>query len=73
MIGGGFDLVPATVNAIKTGEMKFTTTQNPFLWGYLSVHQLYLKRAYNLNPISIDSGAGVVDLSNVDKVNPKYN
>ena len=72
VIGGGFDLVPATVNAIKTGDVKFTTTQNPFLWGYLSVHQLYLKRQYGLNPISIDSGAGVVDSTNVEKVNPKY-
>jgi simple sugar transport system substrate-binding protein len=71
--GGGFDLLPATVEAVKNGDMAFTTTQNPFLWGYLSVHQLYLKREYNLNPISIDSGAGVVDSTNVDKVNPKYN
>jgi simple sugar transport system substrate-binding protein len=73
VVGGGFDLLPATVEAIKKGEMAFTTTQNPFLWGYLSVHQLYLHREYNLHPISIDSGAGVVDSTNVDKVNPKYN
>ena len=60
VVGGGFDLLPATVEAVKKGEMAFTTTQNPFLWGYLSVHQLYLHRVYNLHPISIDSGAGVV-------------
>ena len=67
------NLLPATVEAIKKGEMAFTTTQNPFLWGYLSVKQLYLHREFNLHPISIDSGAGVIDATNVDKVNPKYN
>lgn len=71
VIGGGFDLVPATLNAIKSGEIKFTTGQNPFLWGYLAVHQMYLKRAHGLPPISIDSGAGVIDAGNVATADPK--
>ncbi len=72
VIGGGFDLFPATLAAIKAGDIKFTTGQNPFMWGYLSIHQVYLHKAFGLQPISVDAGANIVDASNVDAVNPKY-
>ena len=61
VVGGGFDLVPGTLSAIMAGDMAFTIGQNPFLWGYLSVHELYLSLEHGIQPISLDSGADVVD------------
>jgi simple sugar transport system substrate-binding protein len=70
--GGGFDLVQGTLNAIKTGDVQFTTGQNPFLWGYLSMHQLWLHSAHGVHPISLDSGADTVDISNVEGLDPMF-
>lgn len=61
--GGGFDLVPGTLSAIQSGDLQFTIGQNPFLWGYLSVHQMWLSLEHGVQPISVDSGADVVDAS----------
>jgi simple sugar transport system substrate-binding protein len=61
VMGGGFDLVPGTLSAIQNGDMQFTIGQNPFLWGYLSVHELWLQVAHGVHPVSLDSGADVVD------------
>jgi simple sugar transport system substrate-binding protein len=61
LMGGGFDLVPGTLSAIESGDMQFTIGQNPFLWGYLSVHQMWLSVAHGVHPVSFDSGADVVD------------
>jgi simple sugar transport system substrate-binding protein len=72
VIGGGFDLVPATIDAIKSGDLKFTTGQSPFLWGYLAVHQMWLQQAYGVHPISVDSGADVIDASNAGTLNPMF-
>jgi ABC-type sugar transport system substrate-binding protein len=63
IMGGGFDLVPATLSAIESGDMQFTIGQNPFLWGYLSVHQMWLSLEHGIDPSSLDSGADVVDAS----------
>jgi simple sugar transport system substrate-binding protein len=63
IVGGGFDLVPGTLSAIQSGDMSFTIGQNPFLWGYLSIHQMWLYLEHGIHPISLDSGADVVDAS----------
>ncbi len=68
VVGGGFDLVPGTLGAIQSGDMQFTIGQNPFLWGYLSIHQMWLYLEHGIHPISLDSGADVVDAS-VDLAN----
>lgn len=72
LIGGGFDLVPATINAIKSGDLKFTTGQSPFLWGYLAVHEMWLQKEHGVHPISVDSGADVIDASNAANLNPQF-
>jgi simple sugar transport system substrate-binding protein len=72
VVGGGFDLVPGTLNAIKSGDMQFTTGQNPFLWGYLSMHELWLRAAHNVHPVSFDSGADTIDSSNVANLDPMF-
>ncbi len=72
VMGGGFDLVPGTLGAISSGDMQFTIGQNPFLWGYLSVHQMWLYLEHGIHPISLDSGADVVDatddIANLDSM-----
>jgi simple sugar transport system substrate-binding protein len=70
--GGGFDLVPGTLEAIKTGDMQFTTGQNPFLWGYLPVQEMWLFKEFGVRPVSLDSGADVVDASNAAGIDPLF-
>ncbi|MGH3389579.1 MAG: sugar ABC transporter substrate-binding protein, partial [Actinomadura sp.] len=42
VIAGGFDLNPATLTAIKAGDLDFTIDQQPYLQGFLPVLQLWL-------------------------------
>ena len=72
VMGGGFDLVPATISAIKSGDLQFTTGQNPFLWGYLAVHQMWLLKEHGVQPINVDSGADTVDASRAGNVDPQF-
>jgi simple sugar transport system substrate-binding protein len=39
---GGFDLEPATLTAIKAGQLGFTIDQSPYLQGFLPTLYLYL-------------------------------
>jgi simple sugar transport system substrate-binding protein len=41
-VAGGFDLVPATLNAINGGSLDYTIDQQPYLQGFLPVLYLYL-------------------------------
>ncbi|TDO83418.1 monosaccharide ABC transporter substrate-binding protein (CUT2 family) [Halanaerobium saccharolyticum] len=68
IVAGGFDLTPTTLQAIKDGYAKFTVDQNPYLQGYYTVHALYLYNKYALSPSNINTGGGIIDSSNVEKV-----
>jgi simple sugar transport system substrate-binding protein len=41
-VAGGFDLVPATLNSVKAGDLDYTIDQQPYLQGFLPVLYLYL-------------------------------
>ncbi|RSM73248.1 sugar ABC transporter substrate-binding protein [Actinoplanes sp. ATCC 53533] len=41
-VAGGFDLVPETLAAIKSGDLDYTIDQQPYLQGFLPVLALYL-------------------------------
>ena len=41
---GGYDLLPATLQAIHDRELDFTIDQQPYLQGFLPVLQLFLNR-----------------------------
>jgi simple sugar transport system substrate-binding protein len=41
VVAGGFDLNPATLQAIKAGNLDFTIDQQPYLQGFLPVLQLW--------------------------------
>ena len=52
--------------------MQFTTGQNPFLWGYLPVQEMWLFKEFGVKPVSLDSGADVVDSSTAGTVDPLF-
>jgi len=68
VIIAGFDLLPEMLSEIKSGYIKFTVDQQPFLQGYLSVHQLYCMKTYGMSAWDVNTGNAVVDISNVDMV-----
>ncbi len=65
---GGFDLVPEVLAEIKSGYIKLTIDQQPYLQGYLPIVQLYLMKEYGLSAWDVNTGNAVVDASNVDLV-----
>lgn len=73
VFGGGFDLTEGTLKHIKNGDMQVTIGQNPFMQGYYSVLELYLSLMYgeNVMPININTGAKLIDASNVNLVQPE--
>ena len=44
-VAGGFDLVPETLTAVKSGDLDYTIDQQPYLQGFLPVLALYLLQA----------------------------
>jgi simple sugar transport system substrate-binding protein len=42
VIGGGYDLLPGTLNLIDQGFLEFTIDQQPYLQGFVPVIQLFL-------------------------------
>jgi simple sugar transport system substrate-binding protein len=68
VLGGGFDLVPDVMNAIRSGVMQFTIDQQPFLQGFQAVMQLYLLKKYHLAPTDVNTGVAPVTAANVETV-----
>lgn len=66
----GFDLSPATVDAIKAGWMNLVIDQQEWLQGYLPILQICLTKVYGFSGLDINTGAGFVDKSNVDFIAP---
>jgi simple sugar transport system substrate-binding protein len=42
--GGGYDLLPGTLEAVAAGRLDFTIDQQPYLQGFLPIEQLFLHR-----------------------------
>ncbi|SER10654.1 monosaccharide ABC transporter substrate-binding protein, CUT2 family [Faunimonas pinastri] len=68
--GTGFDLSAATSQGIKDGYITAVLDQQPFLQGYLSIIQLYLTSKFGFAGMDIDTGAAIIDKSNIDAVAP---
>ncbi len=68
LVTGGWNETDVHLEAIKNGLMNFTIGQNPFLQGYLPVVLAQLRKVYGYQPVSIDTGAEVVDKSNVGPI-----
>ncbi len=62
----GFDLSPATVEAIRGGWTDLVIDQQQWLQGYLSVVQICLTAKYQFSGLHIDTGSGFADASNIE-------
>jgi simple sugar transport system substrate-binding protein len=66
----GFDLSSATVNAVQKGYTGVVLDQQPWLQGYLPILQVCLAKKYLFAGLHIDTGAALIDKSNIDLVAP---
>jgi simple sugar transport system substrate-binding protein len=66
VIGVGFDLSPATVEAIRGGWTDLVIDQQQWLQGYLSVLQICLTHNFAFTGLQIDTGAGFAHADNVE-------
>ena len=64
----GFDLSPEILRLIKTGRIRCTVDQQPYIQGFYPVVQLTHYLRYGIRPSNIDAGATIVDRANVDRV-----
>jgi simple sugar transport system substrate-binding protein len=65
--GGGYDLLPETLQAISDGVLDFAIDQQPYLQGFLPVLQLFLDRYSGglVAPASTNTGLNFVTRANV--------
>jgi len=66
----GFDLSAATVDAVKKGYVGVVLDQQPWLQGYLPILQVCLAKKYGFSGLHIDTGAALIEASNIDFVAP---
>jgi len=66
VIGAGFDLSSATVEAIRGGWTDLVIDQQQWLQGYLSVLQICLTDNFAFTGLHIDTGAGFAHADNVE-------
>jgi simple sugar transport system substrate-binding protein len=66
----GFDLSAATATTIKEGWVGCVLDQQPWLQGYLPILQLCLAKKYGFAGLHIDTGAAIIDKTNIDFVAP---
>jgi simple sugar transport system substrate-binding protein len=64
----GFDLAPASVKAIESGFLGVVLDQQPFLQGYMPVLQIYLTKKYGFAGMHIDTGAALIDKTNISAI-----
>jgi simple sugar transport system substrate-binding protein len=64
--GAGFDLSPATVEAIRGGWTDLVIDQQQWLQGYLPILQICLTHNYAFTGLHIDTGAGFAHADNIE-------
>ncbi|MFM7144796.1 MAG: substrate-binding domain-containing protein, partial [Actinomycetales bacterium] len=70
VFGAGFDVSPATVQAIESGFTDLVIDQQPFLQGYLPILNICLAKKFGFSGLFINTGAGFVTADNVEAVKP---
>ena len=68
IIGVGFDLTAATVEAIRNGYTHLVVDQQPYLQGYIPILQLCMSKKYGFAGLHIDTGSAFIDADNVEAV-----
>jgi simple sugar transport system substrate-binding protein len=66
----GFDLSAATVDAIRKGYVGVVLDQQPYLQGYIPILQACLAKKYGFSGLHIDTGAALIDKTNIEFVAP---
>jgi simple sugar transport system substrate-binding protein len=66
----GFDLSAATATAIGEGWVGCVLDQQPWLQGYLPILQICLTKKYGFAGLHIDTGAAIIDKTNINFVAP---
>lgn len=66
----GFDLSPATLEAIRGGWTDLVLDQQPWLQGYLPIVQICLTKKYQFSGLHIDTGSGFAHKDNVEALAP---
>lgn len=67
---GGFDVSPATTDAITSGYLNLVIDQQPFLQGYLPILQICLTEKFGFSGLDVNTAGGFVDKDNVAAVAP---
>lgn len=70
VFGAGFDVSPATVEAIRSGYTDLVIDQQPFLQGYLPILNICLAEKFGFSGLFVNTGAGFVSKENVEAVAP---
>jgi len=65
---GGFDLVPGVLDAIENGLAPWSIAQNPYAQGWVTSALIHMAIENGYPPFSYDTGAEVVDASNIGEV-----
>jgi simple sugar transport system substrate-binding protein len=65
--GGGYDLLPGTLEAVASGRLDFTIDQQPYLQGFLPVQQLFFHRYSGglVSPAEANTGLAFVTRATV--------
>jgi len=68
VITAGYDLLPETIALVASGDMTFTTDQQPYLQGFIPTLQLYLYQLSGgaVSPANTDTSLAYVTIDNVD-------
>ncbi|MCZ7539524.1 MAG: substrate-binding domain-containing protein [Anaerolineae bacterium] len=64
--GAGFDLSPATIEAIRSGFTDLVIDQQQWLQGYLPILQICLTEKFAFAGLHIDTGSGFASADNVE-------
>ncbi len=65
---GTFDVDTAAILHIRNGLTTAALNQQPWLQGYFTILNLYVKVVLGLNPVNVDTGTQVVTAANVDEL-----
>jgi len=68
--GAGFDLSPATVEAIRSGYTDLVIDQQQWLQGYLPILQICLTEKFAFSGLHIDTGGGFASADNIEMLAP---
>jgi simple sugar transport system substrate-binding protein len=61
-----FDLVPVVMDEMKSGYIQLTIDQQPFLQGYIPIHQLHMINKYKLGAYDANTGKALITPDQVD-------